>query len=82
MQTQLHRPINPNFYGYQDAPWRIFLRKEVPGQTQAEPGEGQNAGRRSPKKPLGRAQENGVGRATARGGVSNRGGAGVEQGCV
>nr|XP_020015153.1 unconventional myosin-XV [Castor canadensis] len=29
VQTQLHRPINPNFYGYQDAPWRIFLRKEV-----------------------------------------------------
>nr|XP_054112976.1 unconventional myosin-XV isoform X3 [Callithrix jacchus] len=29
MQTQLHRLINPSFYGYQDAPWRIFLRKEV-----------------------------------------------------
>ncbi|XP_069882886.1 unconventional myosin-XV [Dipodomys merriami] len=29
VQTQLHRPFNPNFYGYQDAPWRIFLRKEV-----------------------------------------------------
>ncbi|XP_027283093.1 unconventional myosin-XV isoform X2 [Cricetulus griseus] len=29
VQTQLHRLVNPNFYGYQDAPWRIFLRKEV-----------------------------------------------------
>uniref|UniRef100_G3RJD1 Unconventional myosin-XV n=1 Tax=Gorilla gorilla gorilla TaxID=9595 RepID=G3RJD1_GORGO len=29
MQTRLHRLINPNFYGYQDAPWKIFLRKEV-----------------------------------------------------
>ncbi|VTJ86759.1 Hypothetical predicted protein [Marmota monax] len=29
MQTRLHCLINPNFYGYQDAPWRIFLRKEV-----------------------------------------------------
>ncbi|KAM9693550.1 unconventional myosin-XV [Trichechus inunguis] len=29
VQTQLHRLINPNFYGYRDAPWRIFLRKEV-----------------------------------------------------
>uniref|UniRef100_A0A2K6TL94 Myosin XVA n=1 Tax=Saimiri boliviensis boliviensis TaxID=39432 RepID=A0A2K6TL94_SAIBB len=29
MQTRLHRLINPSFYGYQDAPWRIFLRKEV-----------------------------------------------------
>ncbi|XP_069916157.1 unconventional myosin-XV [Oryctolagus cuniculus] len=29
VQTQLHRLPNPNFYGYQDAPWRIFLRKEV-----------------------------------------------------
>uniref|UniRef100_A0A8C5KEC4 Unconventional myosin-XV n=1 Tax=Jaculus jaculus TaxID=51337 RepID=A0A8C5KEC4_JACJA len=28
-QTQLHHPVNPNFYGYQDAPWQIFLRKEV-----------------------------------------------------
>ncbi|XP_037348196.1 unconventional myosin-XV [Talpa occidentalis] len=28
VQTRLHR-LNPNFYGYQDAPWRIFLRKEV-----------------------------------------------------
>ncbi|XP_032034078.1 unconventional myosin-XV [Hylobates moloch] len=28
-QTRLHRLINPSFYGYQDAPWRIFLRKEV-----------------------------------------------------
>ncbi|XP_054991733.1 unconventional myosin-XV [Sorex araneus] len=28
VQTQLHR-LNPNFYGYQDTPWRIFLRKEV-----------------------------------------------------
>uniref|UniRef100_M3XLT0 Unconventional myosin-XV n=1 Tax=Mustela putorius furo TaxID=9669 RepID=M3XLT0_MUSPF len=28
-QTRLHRLVNPNFYGYQDAPWRIFLRKEV-----------------------------------------------------
>lgn len=34
MQTQLHRLVNPNFYGYQDAPWRIFLRKEVPGAGQ------------------------------------------------
>lgn len=31
VQTRLHRLLNPNFYGYQDAPWRIFLRKEVPG---------------------------------------------------
>ncbi|XP_019512178.1 PREDICTED: unconventional myosin-XV [Hipposideros armiger] len=29
VQTRLHRLLNPNFYGYQDAPWRIFLRKEV-----------------------------------------------------
>ncbi|XP_045744106.1 unconventional myosin-XV [Mirounga angustirostris] len=29
LQTRLHRLVNPNFYGYQDAPWRIFLRKEV-----------------------------------------------------
>ncbi|XP_012520442.1 PREDICTED: unconventional myosin-XV [Propithecus coquereli] len=29
VQTQLHRLVNPNFYGYQDTPWRIFLRKEV-----------------------------------------------------
>ncbi|XP_037664148.1 LOW QUALITY PROTEIN: unconventional myosin-XV [Choloepus didactylus] len=29
VQTRLHRLVNPNFYGYQDAPWRIFLRKEV-----------------------------------------------------
>uniref|UniRef100_A0A286XER4 Unconventional myosin-XV n=1 Tax=Cavia porcellus TaxID=10141 RepID=A0A286XER4_CAVPO len=29
VQTRLHRLINPNFYGYQNAPWRIFLRKEV-----------------------------------------------------
>ncbi|XP_017169817.1 unconventional myosin-XV isoform X10 [Mus musculus] len=29
VQTQLHRLVNPNFYGYQDIPWRIFLRKEV-----------------------------------------------------
>lgn len=34
MQTQLHRLVNPNFYGYQDTPWRIFLRKEVPGAGQ------------------------------------------------
>lgn len=34
VQTQLHRLVNPNFYGYQDAPWRIFLRKEVPGTGQ------------------------------------------------
>lgn len=31
MQTQLHRLPNPSFYGYQDPPWQIFLRKEVPG---------------------------------------------------
>ncbi|XP_010635730.1 unconventional myosin-XV isoform X1 [Fukomys damarensis] len=29
VQTRLHRLINPDFYGYQNAPWRIFLRKEV-----------------------------------------------------
>ncbi|VCX38212.1 unnamed protein product, partial [Gulo gulo] len=29
LQTRLHRLVNPNFYSYQDAPWRIFLRKEV-----------------------------------------------------
>lgn len=34
VQTQLHRLVNPNFYGYQDVPWRIFLRKEVPGAGQ------------------------------------------------
>ncbi|KAL6048385.1 hypothetical protein STEG23_000078 [Scotinomys teguina] len=34
VQTQLHRLVNPNFYGYQDTPWRIFLRKEVPGVGQ------------------------------------------------
>lgn len=31
VQTQLHRLLNPSFYGYQDTPWQIFLRKEVPG---------------------------------------------------
>lgn len=49
MQTQLHRLPNPSFYGYQDTPWQIFLRKEVPGagltrgrgDTQiGEPGQG------------------------------------------
>lgn len=30
VQTRLHRLLNPNFYGYQGAPWRLFLRKEVP----------------------------------------------------
>ncbi|KAK1331743.1 LOW QUALITY PROTEIN: hypothetical protein QTO34_009718 [Cnephaeus nilssonii] len=29
VQTQLHRLPNPSFYGYQDTPWQIFLRKEV-----------------------------------------------------
>ncbi|XP_040830480.1 unconventional myosin-XV [Ochotona curzoniae] len=29
VQTRLHRLPNSNFYGYQDAPWQIFLRKEV-----------------------------------------------------
>ncbi|XP_028390179.1 unconventional myosin-XV [Phyllostomus discolor] len=29
VQTQLHRLLNPSFYGYQDTPWQIFLRKEV-----------------------------------------------------
>ncbi|XP_007939649.1 unconventional myosin-XV [Orycteropus afer afer] len=29
VQTRLHRLIGPNFYGYRDASWRIFLRKEV-----------------------------------------------------
>ncbi|XP_006875611.1 PREDICTED: unconventional myosin-XV [Chrysochloris asiatica] len=29
VQTRLHHLSNPNFYGYRDAPWRIFLRKEV-----------------------------------------------------
>ncbi|CAK6437606.1 unnamed protein product [Pipistrellus nathusii] len=29
VQTQLHRLPNPSFYGYQDPPWQIFLRKEV-----------------------------------------------------
>ncbi|KAB1266474.1 Unconventional myosin-XV [Camelus dromedarius] len=29
LETRLHRLLNPDFYGYQDAPWRIFLRKEV-----------------------------------------------------
>lgn len=32
VQTQLHRLPNPSFYGYQDTPWQIFLRKEVPGR--------------------------------------------------
>lgn len=48
VQTQLHRLLNPDFYGYQDAPWRIFLRKEVRGAGaegprgpgRAEPGSG------------------------------------------
>lgn len=31
VQTQLHRLLNASFYGYQDTPWQIFLRKEVPG---------------------------------------------------
>ena len=38
LQTRLHRLVNPNYYGYQDAPWRIFLRKEVPGQGGAKAG--------------------------------------------
>ena len=29
VQTRLHRLLSPDFYGYQDAPWQIFLRKEV-----------------------------------------------------
>ncbi|XP_014645274.1 PREDICTED: unconventional myosin-XV [Ceratotherium simum simum] len=29
VQTRLHRLPNPNVYGYHDAPWRLFLRKEV-----------------------------------------------------
>ncbi|XP_045840099.1 unconventional myosin-XV [Meles meles] len=29
LQTRLHRLLNPDFYGYRGAPWRIFLRKEV-----------------------------------------------------
>ncbi|XFG10788.1 hypothetical protein AB1E19_014412 [Capra hircus] len=29
VQTQLHRLPNPDFYGYRDTPWQIFLRKEV-----------------------------------------------------
>ncbi|XP_030742377.1 unconventional myosin-XV [Echinops telfairi] len=29
VQTRLHRLTNPDFYGYRDAPWRVFLRKEV-----------------------------------------------------
>uniref|UniRef100_A0A8C0L8M7 Unconventional myosin-XV n=1 Tax=Canis lupus dingo TaxID=286419 RepID=A0A8C0L8M7_CANLU len=39
LQTQLHRLVNANFYGYQDAPWRIFLRKEVfyPKDTYSHP---------------------------------------------
>ncbi|EGW01271.1 Myosin-XV [Cricetulus griseus] len=36
VQTQLHRLVNPNFYGYQDAPWRIFLRKEILHDTFSE----------------------------------------------
>lgn len=40
VQTQLHRLPNPSFYGYQDTPWQIFLRKEVPGV-----GEGLTRGR-------------------------------------
>lgn len=38
MQTRLHRLINPSFYGYQDAPWRIFLRKEVQSTARARGG--------------------------------------------
>ena len=34
MQTRLHRLPNPDFYGYQDTPWQIFLRKEVLGPYQ------------------------------------------------
>lgn len=34
VQTQLHRLPNPDFYGYRDAPWQIFLRKEVLGPYQ------------------------------------------------
>lgn len=44
MQTQLHRLPNPSFYGYQDTPWQIFLRKEVPGA-----GEGLTRGRGPPR---------------------------------
>lgn len=29
VQTRLHRLLSPDFYGYQHAPWKIFLRKEV-----------------------------------------------------
>ncbi|XP_070338360.1 unconventional myosin-XV isoform X6 [Equus asinus] len=29
VQTRLHRLLSPHVYGYRDAPWRIFLRKEV-----------------------------------------------------
>ncbi|KAK2492703.1 hypothetical protein MC885_002875 [Smutsia gigantea] len=38
VQTRLHRLVNPTFYGYQDASWRIFLRKEVPGPAGARGG--------------------------------------------
>ncbi|XP_073090813.1 unconventional myosin-XV [Manis javanica] len=29
VQTRLHCLVNPTFYGYRDASWHIFLRKEV-----------------------------------------------------
>ncbi|XP_066876789.1 unconventional myosin-XV isoform X1 [Kogia breviceps] len=29
VQTRLHRLLSPDFYGYRNAPWQIFLRKEV-----------------------------------------------------
>lgn len=35
VQTRLHCLVNPTFYGYRDASWHIFLRKEVPGQAGA-----------------------------------------------
>ncbi|KAI4533391.1 hypothetical protein MG293_016410 [Ovis ammon polii] len=34
VQTQLHRLPNPDFYGYRDTPWQIFLRKENQLDTQ------------------------------------------------
>lgn len=40
MQTQLHRLLNPHFYAYQDPPWQIFLRKEVPEPGEADGGRG------------------------------------------
>lgn len=31
VQTQLHRSCSEDFYTYHNVPWKIYIRKEVPG---------------------------------------------------